>query len=297
MDIFPCTCGGNNPNCFKCYGTGLISASEKPIAWPSTQLPKLRKMSTTKESKRPQEASIKSIGHQVAPGFTPKPVAHIRTDTIVCPACKQEFHFRYFPTHRQQYHPIAKDNLKPVVPKKKIPSKSNRLLYPCPECQVQVCDLAKHLKKQHGPETKILRELKVPRTLEDKELSPQGAHAISKYRSSHLTGKICGFCGITVPGTSELKAHLYMKHGFDEASLSNKSARQYPENSSATRRIQKNKEKNKHHLTSVTPSDPRAEELRERRMDPTYGMGGTARDNGQFGSPVSFDGMDDESLP
>jgi hypothetical protein len=43
--------------------------------------------------------------------------------------------------------------------------------------------------------------------------------------------------------------------------------------------------------------DPYAQSAKERKMDATYGMGGTVRDHGQFGSAPSHDGMDDESSP
>ncbi len=53
------------------------------------------------------------------------------------------------------------------------------------------------------------------------------------------------------------------------------------------------------------PPDERTQQARaslqseraERRLDATYGVGGTARDRGEFGSPSTHDGMDDDSEP
>ncbi len=35
MDSYPCTCAGDNSNCFKCYGTGLVRRPAPPPHLPA----------------------------------------------------------------------------------------------------------------------------------------------------------------------------------------------------------------------------------------------------------------------
>ena len=43
MEMITCSCGGENPNCFKCDGTGLVSKTSDQVGRPKTDFAKLAK--------------------------------------------------------------------------------------------------------------------------------------------------------------------------------------------------------------------------------------------------------------
>jgi hypothetical protein len=296
MDSLPCTCGGDNSRCFKCYGTGLIHAPRQVGGLPNTQLRKLLRKLTSTSPQRQKAASSNTIGQRAAASLTPDGQMSIRSDMIICPACKQEFHFKYFLAHRRQAHPLPKDILEAKKSRNKNTPKLKPSLHSCPKCKQQVRDLAKHLKKQHQAEKSMPSVSKATRTSKKNETQQPHARALSEYRISHPSGKMCGFCRALVPGLLQLKNHFNEAHGFDAASLRSKAAGPSYSKTPGNRPV-KNGVANVSRAAGVNTSNPYAQEKRELRMDATYRLGGTARDHGQFGSPVSFDGMGDESSP
>ena len=109
--------------------------------------------------------------------------------------------------------------------------------------------------------------------------------------------KLCGICREILPSVESLRAHVRDVHG-----LKTKTATTYLVPPTATLSADQRLNSADHvsldsRSSSGAPADPYEQETRERRMDATYGMGGTARDHGRFGSAASHDGMDDESSP
>lgn len=142
---------------------------------------------------------------------------------------------------------------------------------------------------------------------ENQRLLEDARRALKHFRRSYPRAQMCESCFEIFKTDSELASHNMKAH---------------PPRPAAQPDIPKKKKKKtaaKRQKKMFTRSDPRMaaarsesgakpsepthkdtpheQDLRERRMDATYGMGGFARDYGQFGSGSSYDSMDDESSP
>jgi hypothetical protein len=137
-------------------------------------------------------------------------------------------------------------------------------LHVCPVCAVQVKNLEKHaMRTGHGPKA----------TLFDKAVA----------RSKGITNQLptnsfkCPRCRAIFPNTTQLASHVVGSHG--------KRAFQDLGYQQRSRSIE---------APDAYSSGPMNERMTN--MDAKHGWGGSFRDNGQFGSYPSHDGMDDESF-
>lgn len=143
---------------------------------------------------------------------------------------------------------------------------------------------------------------------ENQRLLEEARKALKHIRRSYPRAHMCESCFEIFKADSELIAHNLKVHP--------------PEPAAQPLIPQKKKKKKrvaKRHEQLVAQRDPRLvpaqfesrarsskptindtareQDFQERRLDATYGMGGFARDHGQFGSASSYDSMDDESSP
>jgi hypothetical protein len=306
MDRFTCTCNGENANCFKCFGTGMMPHAPQirepgDHQWqrwsPKVSLPK-QKPEVTKQS------------HYTSTKMSTMPVQDTKCDRIICPICRIDFHFRDFIWHKRQDHsPVNILKRRDQVPKpsrKAVHFTASKALHECPECKAQVADLQKHSRKVHNAESQLRRQARQKwrehKLLEKKFKVEQQRIDLGifvKYKHTHPNAKICGFCRALLPDLDKLQVHFRNEHGLEPKvhilenarSTTNDEIGYSPSKKSTDSKAASNQK------ASTGSINPFAQEDRERRMDATYGMGGTAREQGRFGSSASYDGMDDESSP
>ena len=271
MDRYPCSCAGENPNCFRCYGTGLvkspvtvgrpradISEMARAAALKSKPQGKKKKkmVATATVPKRPESArGAGELGNQ----YVLHKLAH-------CAHCGATVKARRLESHIQRVHAgqavtVGADKTASLLPGQ----------VRCPECDVLLNskNLEKHLRKVHAPQSQAL----------------PGARSAPVVKASNVLQRFpinvvrCSRCGVVAPNHQSLLAHLRVAHGAQfqptEGTFS------APKGG---RSIQSG------------GSDGSGGPSAERNMDGSHGWGGSFRDHGQFGSYPSFDSMDDESM-
>lgn len=228
----------------------------------------------------------------------PKPVAPIAEKKWLCAKC--EFTFldpAEFIYHVRTQHPKAR-----VIKQKKKKADKPKVHSQLPQ-PVKVT-----YRKNDDPEEE--RSHRGDTTLdslqENQRLFDEARRVLKHIRRSYPHAQMCKSCFVIFKTDSELAAHSLKVHLPEPA---------------AQPVIPKKKKKKPTHIRQeqlVTHRDarlvtarfesraesgkpikgtPHDQDFRERRMDATYGMGGFARDHGQFGSASSYDSMDDESSP
>jgi hypothetical protein len=113
MNSIPCSCGGENPNCFKCDGTGMVASAAQQLGRPHPppgQIP-LQK----KRARRSRGQSLRAKSARPAGAALPS-----------------------FAAPRKK---------KPQAAAPRIA----RVLVVCPECGASVRQLKKHYEKAHSP--------------------------------------------------------------------------------------------------------------------------------------------------
>ena len=308
MDRFTCTCNGENPNCFKCDGTGMV-----PRASPTTEKGAYQRERWSSKSYSSQTHPTPHPETRLGSASPVKPVTKTKSDQILCPVCRIEFHFREFPHHRRREHPFSKETRHFAsgrgMPQTSAGSSAPKTLRECPDCKAQVINLQKHTNKVHSLESQVRRQkkenLKSQRlVVHELRLEQQRTdeETLAKYRLAYPDAKVCGFCRAMLQDLHSLHAHFRAAHGLKPKTQPRKrvhSSTSVP--LCDTRHADASNAADTQHSsesrTKSGPSDPYALENSERRMDATYGMGGTARDRGRFGSSTSYDSMDDESSP
>lgn len=302
MEKFPCTCRGENPNCFKCDGTGMVARPEPKLVHPG--ISRVRPVATkgTSAQAAPPEPARASKGNRGS-------ATH--REPIFCRLCERSFVFAAdLLEHLREAH--SPPTVGPIVATTRKRSRRARLV-PCPVCGDPVGDVAKHVARLHTPEGLQRREesknrrkaakrkrasLEARSTRPGADVRQAGMRKLEERRHHNPQALLCGFCYSVLESSEELLKHLHDAHGLKRQSASAPRKRLVGEPSgvgcSAGTRLRE-------HVAMVDadrgPTDPYEQERRERRMDATYGMGGTARDHGRFGSAASYDGMDDESSP
>jgi hypothetical protein len=301
MDHYSCTCGGENPNCFKCDGTGLVKRPPPPLHPPgrprTSPVPSSGK-SATALSRNPSRPS--PVRRSIS-GKTQKP----KEDQIACPLCGFKFSKAIeLVSHLLAEHPAPA--MTSAVTVSGAPSKAKRRiplqLSPCPHCEAPVGDVEKHINRVHGPEAKARRQARQERRAQRKKSGPDHAKFNEQTRKLHVLRQknpravICGMCGVFFPSIEGLRLHLADAHRLNSGERSTRTPCQTLQTSTSHPRGNDVPLSDRKYLPSET-DNPFAQEARDKKMDATYGMGGTARDHGQFGSASSYDGMDDESTP
>lgn len=279
MDNFECSCKGENPNCFKCGGTGLVESERGQVGRPAIPLGKDFLSEPPKSTATSEREKIK-----VKSSFL--------SDSEI-EGLAQEAYKR------------AKERI--VKYKQRLDAKKSQIInapiwVQCPLCEVKVKRLEKHFMKHHTPEGRELKEKqkeekkkkKVAKSREVKTgVSQLTDKAFSEYRRLHPHAKMCGFCKDFFENPNSLRGHLRLIHpesGDATASGSPSQKRTHIVSSTG-----------KHGPTGTKSVDSHKGQITEdskveRQMDATYGLGGFARDGGRFGSPSTYDSMDDESF-
>jgi hypothetical protein len=274
MEKYPCTCGGDNPNCFRCDGTGLVSSRALPIRSDGRVRP------------QPQSAEIQPLKLTIKT-FPEVPKTIIKKEYF-CPKCKEIFLDPIeFVHHVRAFHP--KPKIKEI--KSKQPKEKER----------------REMEKGSTAEVPNINPLTLEVMVENQRLINEKRSALKNVRRLYPHADLCETCLEIFKTKTELITHhknLHVKNPIVLIKKKKKAKIPAAEKKQLQKLKQHNKKKtNERNETktgvarqkySVPPSDQHS---LERRMDATFGMGGFARDYGQFGSSPSYDGMDDESSP
>lgn len=266
----PCSCGGNNPSCFRCWGTGMVEPKNLTGTGPKGNNRKSRGRGSSQS-----DGAIRGLSN--TPAQPRKPLA-------ICLKCGVSV--RRIERHMAKAHGAAKSQMpqvseKPVLlvndastqpvsrlaptesPRDPRSERKNPSLHVCPVCAVQVKNLEKHaMKTGHGPMGSLFDKA----VARSKDLTNQRPPDAFK----------CPHCPANFPNATQLASHVVGSHG--KRAFQNLG---YQERSSSIR------------PPDACPPGPMFE--RSTNMDAKHGWGGSFRDNGQFGSYPSHDGMDDES--
>lgn len=279
MDRFECSCRGENPNCFKCGGTGLVDSKHGQIGRPATPLGKTFLAEPTKLTSASQREKVKA------------------NDSFLSDA---EIAGLAYKRYKKAQERIAKSKEKIAAEKLvNIPTSAWTV---CPFCEAKVKNLDKHFRKSHTPEGRELKEKlkeqkKAKKQVKNRQVKtevPQHSNQeFLEYRRLHPAAKLCGFCKGFFVNTDSLRKHFRQVH---------------PE-SGNTKPVDKSMQRRTHRVSNSSKSSPVKSNSKdstqghefedskiERQMDATYGLGGFARDGGRFGSPSTYDNMDDESF-
>lgn len=270
MEKYPCTCGGENPNCFRCDGTGLVESLVLPLRSDGRIHPKPASVQSVKAPRIPTKKS------PVAP-----PAANKR---FYCAKCEIFFEEPIaFIYHARTQHPKPKQAKKNRTPQ----------------------DLQQQTEKAPSHKQVSLEALR-----ESQKLMEEARRAIKQLRRSFPRSQLCYSCFGIFKTDVELVEHHKSAHPAEstpalvitkpknkkkKSKQSNKQSQhfQLPSVSNSKRRVGSNRYDN----VQLPKTQSERQNISERRMDATYGMGGFARDHGQFGSAPAYDGMDDESAP
>lgn len=202
----PCSCGGDNPNCFRCWGTGMVEPATLPDTGPKGNNRNSRKRSSS------QSGAIRGVGDSPAPPR--KPIA-------ICPQCGVSV--RRLERHMAKAHgsskpkaaqistkPIAPSNdafgkpvLQPIStgnPGDQLSERKKPALHVCPVCAAQVKSLEKHaMQTGHGPKA----------TLFDKAVA-RSKGLTQQYPPATLE---CPHCRANFPNATQLASHVAGSHG------------------------------------------------------------------------------------
>ncbi len=297
MDVYSCTCGGENPNCFKCDGTGLVSKPPPVIHIPGRPRSPLS-ASTSSGGATPTASPTTSrprYREVQAPASSASQIRCRLCSVVVENATELLLHLRA--EHPRPFEVGGANSKNTPAPKKK---KAAATLRPCPQCGAPVGDVERHYKRIHSPEGIALKQERKKKARSKAKEGPiqskihEQTRRLHEMRRMNPRAVLCGMCGVVVPSSDELRLHLRSVHGFSAAAATPSSV---PGTASLTNRRNTPVATPQASRSGAATGDPYLQEARERKMDATYGMGGTARDHGRFGSAASYDGMDDESSP
>ncbi len=273
-----CSCNGDNSNCFKCFGTGLINRS-------------------TDETRRSTRPILKEMNSRIKN----KP---IKAEESINFNEKIEMILK---GHYQKTQNLRVKKKEEKPPKLQKVRKQPDNLVQCNLCEARVVYLDKHIKKHHTEEgirkAKEREEKRIRReriNLEKKRLASSLRNKLNKHRIWHPDAKLCGFCHDVFDNLNLLEEHIIKAHSPNiKTQLTINNPKEIVHrvdkktHSSSISKSKKIHSKNKANedVLQVFQNVPN-----ERSLDATYGVGGFAREHGKFGSASSFDNMDDESF-
>lgn len=274
MEKYPCTCGGENPNCFRCDGTGLVASRALP----------LRSDGRVRPLPHSDEIQPLTLTRKIAPEVS-KPI--IKKEYF-CPKCKELFFDPIeFVHHARNFHP--KPKIKAITLKQPKQNKQRQI--------------------EMGPtaEAPDYKPMTLEVMTENQRLLNEARSALKSFRRLYPHADLCETCLEIFKTKTELVTHHKNSHATKPSVLIKKKKKtKIP--AADKKQIQKSRQNNKKKTSGQnetkigiagqkTPMNPNDQHTLERRMDATYGMGGFARDHGQFGSAPTYDCMDDESSP
>jgi hypothetical protein len=298
LSSISCSCDGENPNCFKCWGTGMVSAAVGQIGRPHRNLAEAAQMAPEAPTNTSGPWTSPKEGHSSDNSLRfslPKP----------CVFCGHPDSGKSG-IHRCEVGPslaeLRRRRGKRKAQKDKVVKLPNETVQ-CPICNISLVKLEQHLKKVHavGSTATNISSVQAGRKLQlcpvcgamvkslTKHAKKTGhgpmvtlfdkAVPRSKARSNRLLPAMlnCPHCRASFPNTTQLASHVAGSHG--KRALQNLG---YQARSGT--------------IKTVPDSPPHALPERPNNMDAKHGWGGSFRDNGQFGSYPLHDGMDDESF-
>lgn len=281
MDNFECSCKGENPNCFKCGGTGLVASTKDQLGRPAPPLGKTFLTETPQATPTFERKKVKT-----GSGFY--------SDAEIAGIAQKRY--------EKAKERIEKNKEKLAA--EKLTSIPTSVWSVCPFCEAKVKNLDKHYRKSHTPEGRELKEKLKEQRKNKKQNAAKSRpektaviqhsnRAFSEYQRLHPLAKMCGFCKDFFESAESLREHFRQVHP--------ESGDTVVKEKSTQRRTHRVSSSGKHSPVG-SKSEGSTEEQKienskiERQMDATYGLGGFARDGGRFGSPSTYDSMDDESF-
>lgn len=271
-----CSCNGDNSNCFKCFGMGLINRS-------------------TDQTGRSTRTALKEMNSRIKN----KPIK------AEAPINFNEKIEMILKNHYQKTQNLRLKKREEKLPKPKKVRKQPDNLVQCHLCEARVVYLNKHIEKHHTEEgiriARKNREEKRTRreriNLEKTGLASSLRNKLNRHRILHPDAKLCGFCQEVFDNPNLLEEHIIKAHAPNiKTQITNNKPKEI------VHRVDK-----KSHYSSISKrkiiyskNKDVLEEFQnvpnERSLDATSGFGGFAREHGKFGSASSFDNMDDESF-
>jgi uncharacterized C2H2 Zn-finger protein len=284
MENYPCTCGGENQNCFRCDGTGLVKSQALPLRSDGRVRP-LPKNDEIQIPTSPRKIHQDLVKPQIEKKY-------------FCPKCNEFFDDpTLFIHHVRTFHPKPKPNPKPNSNSNSKPKlNSTKLDNPQKVDQYQI--EIQPMEDRLDPEPMTLELIG-----ENQRLLNEARAALKKLRRSYPDAHLCKTCMEIFKTTTDLVAHQQEMHVFkpivvikNKKKTASRKKSKIQKQSDEKNLFRRKEEMGGSGVTYISTQTNDRDNL-ERRMDATYGMGGFARDYGQFGSSPSYDGMDDESLP
>lgn len=273
MDSKPCTCGGENENCFKCFGTGVVP--DEGATFPGSEGGSYGMSG---------HCSRCGWGQDVGGSHRCRPMFSIANPTLPerpplapppnCAICGAEVKEKNMAKHLRQRHggtsAVGYLAAQPAGSRPQLTADSAPLgaLPRCRLCGVAVPKrMSRHLRRVHA-QLPHLQPCSGPYTIE----------VIDEHHVHRGSGVICSVCGIWAETPLVLAVHKQKVHCIRSL---------YPDEPPS----------NSPRLGAVSPIGSADDGASREGRDATHGWGGSFRDHGQFGSHAEYDGMDDESTP
>lgn len=284
MDTLPCSCSGENQNCFKCFGTGLVRTKAEALGRPKANLAEA--LANPPRPSKPQKPRRSLSTNQRKEGATPldtarkgpfKPVA----SQTLCPICLKLVKTGTLGKHRRRAH-AGLSSLSHEPPSVPPPPPDPPLdIGACPLCKKSVTRLTAHFAGAHLA-----------------KLQPKERELVKKA----IRTMTCPKCNTSIETMVQLLEHLLDGHGYRgmmlEGRRHNHTQTTAGTRGSGTRNGQERDQGKRASLSSgkaLTDSSRFTERGDPATLDAKLGWGGSFRDHGQFGSYPSHDAMDDES--
>lgn len=260
----PCACGGNNPNCFRCWGTGMV----EPKASPQPDEGKYLGSRLAKKTKPRSLVSCAECGQAVR-----NLAAH-----------QQKAHgpVRNLAAHQQKSHSHVTKSYEIVVVPTVLPK--TKTLHVCGVCGATVKSLTRHFERTgHSPTASTGADSKVVR---------HAGNVPARVVSPTVQ---CPRCGARFPNVTQLASHMVGSHGqkaffqlnFDHARKLNREK--------SAQKSKPLKRGGNQPASGQSSKEANIPVGQEPQLDAKKHWGHAFRDHGQFGSYPAHDDMDDES--
>lgn len=281
MDTYPCSCVGENPNCFKCSGTGLVRTKAGLLGRPKANLAEVVAKPPTPLSDASPQADLTARKHrrearELGKGQPFKAVA----PKTSCPICFALIKTGSLAEHRRRAHSTP-SGLKPAQPSSPMQRGiAPREKHDCPLCKKSVTRLEVHFKEAHLA-----------------NLHPKEREVVK----TAVRTLACPKCEVVTETTTQMFEHLLNGHGYRARMLESRRvndghSRSGGAGAGAKNANGRNQRKGTRSASDAVWDPSRFSERAEPKvLDAKLGWGGSFRDAGQFGSYPSHDAMDDES--
>ncbi len=272
-----CSCRGENPNCFKCDGTGLALGRAPQIGRPYTPIGRYtyvfeRKYLQSQGSMTCTQVQIKDPSD--------------KSERVI--AVKNNRH------HESVNCRDPKDDQRKCSQKELTDSKH----YPSSPSDFQSFPGQETRNNSVAPPNPDRRKLNVKKakSASSRQRINQLAMATLKFSSfqkKYPKAVMCQLCYKLQSDREELSMHLSLVHHIFRLYPKSHNRHDTVAKTSKVQRLGKGNDRCGDDFVSLTPGYSRG----EKSMDATYGIGGFAREHGRFGSACSYDEMGDESNP